>query len=84
MQNSTEKDPKNLLRRLVPTAEEKKIEQLANLTPQEFIDLRKDRNQELWKRVLSKEQPLSIESDEFIVYGNLSQNRLENDRQLGR
>jgi hypothetical protein len=71
------KDPKLPLRQLVPTTEDKKTEQLAMLTPEEFITLRKDRNVELWKRVLSKEKPLSIESDEFIVFGNVSQTRLK-------
>ncbi|MCH7988855.1 MAG: hypothetical protein IID46_06845, partial [Planctomycetes bacterium] len=71
------KDPKLPLRQLIPSAEEIKTEQLAKLAPEEFIALRKDRNAELWKRVLSKEQPLSIESDEFIVFGNVSQNRLK-------
>ena len=69
------KNPMLPLRQLIPTAEENRTEELAMLTPQEFINLRKDRNAELWKRVLSKEKPQSIECDEFIVFGNVSQNR---------
>ena len=71
------KNPKSPLRQLIPTAEKIRADKLAKLTPEEFIGLRKDRNTELWKRVLAKEKPLSMESDEFIVFGNVSHNRLE-------
>lgn len=70
-------DPKKALRDLVPTEGEIRAAELAKLSDQEFVQHRMTRSEELWKRVVPKEQIRWVESPEVIVYGNVSQERLK-------
>ena len=70
-------DPTKSLRELVPTEEELLAQKLAKMTPQEFAQMRKTRSEELWKRVINREEPKSVESKEFFVFGNVSESRLQ-------
>ena len=70
-------DPKADLASLVPTEDDLKMAAFEKLTPEEFAQLRRDRTEAQWKRVLSRETPRSVESAEFFVYGNVSADRLQ-------
>jgi cytochrome c553 len=70
-------DPKATLRSLVPTEAELKAEELAKLSPAEWVKMRTDRADELWKKFDAKETPNKTENDEFIVWGNASEPRLK-------
>jgi hypothetical protein len=70
-------DPKKPIRELVPTEDQLRAQELAKLTPAEFAARRLKRTQEQWERVLPKEEPKSVESGEFIVFGNVSEARLK-------
>lgn len=71
------KDPKTPLRELVPTEAEKMAGELAKLSPEEFQKMRLDKAQETWKRVLPKVTPRWVESDEFYIFGDVPQTRLQ-------
>lgn len=70
-------DPKASLRSLVPTPEQLKAEELAKLSPTEWVKMRTERTDELWKRFDAKETPNKIENDELIVFGNAAEPRLK-------
>lgn len=70
-------DPKQPIRDLVPTDAEKKLEELANLSPQEFEALRIERTEALWKRVLPRDQAETVSTNEFVVFGNVPPGRLQ-------
>jgi hypothetical protein len=70
-------DPKAPLRRLIPTAEQLKSEQLAKLSPVEFEEFRLQRSNEHWDRTFSKERPQYIEGKEVLVYGNAGAQRMQ-------
>ena len=65
------------LRQLIPTPQQQRAEELARLTPDEFVKFRVKQSRELWKRVLPKEEPQLIESSNFLVLGNVTQSRLK-------
>ena len=69
-------DAKLALRRLVPTDEEKLLERLAALSPEEFRRHREQRTEEQWTRVNRRVTPRFISSNEFLVYGDASEERL--------
>ncbi|MGH7128994.1 MAG: c-type cytochrome domain-containing protein, partial [Planctomycetaceae bacterium] len=70
-------DPKTPLRELVPTEEELRAERFARMTPEEFVAHRKQRSEEQWKRAVPKEPRNLVESEEFLVYGNVPEERLK-------
>lgn len=76
-------DAQASLRSLVPTESEKKTNQLAQLSPEEFVNLRKKRSLQTWKRVLPKETPERVESTELVLFGNVPRARLEEVRNWG-
>lgn len=70
-------DPKATLRSLVPTPEQIKAEELAKLSPAEWIKMREDRAMELWKKFDGNAAPnVARHHDEFLVIGNVSGPRL--------
>ncbi|MCA9113625.1 MAG: hypothetical protein KDA79_00965, partial [Planctomycetaceae bacterium] len=77
-------DPKTELTSLVPSEDELKMARFEKLTPEEFAQLRRDRSDEQWKKVLSRENPRIVESADFFVYGNVSGDRLEEIDVLAR
>ena len=69
-------DPDTPLRRLVPTEVELKTEKLAKLNQEEFAKFRLQRSNEQWDNALGKEHAQETDGKEFIVYGNVSLERL--------
>ncbi|MDA1164395.1 MAG: hypothetical protein O3B13_14965 [Planctomycetota bacterium] len=70
-------DPKTTLRQLVPTDEQLAMERLAVLSPEEFRQLREQRTEEQWKRVSARTAARFVSSEEFLVYGDASEERLK-------
>jgi mono/diheme cytochrome c family protein len=69
-------DPKAPLRELVPTEAEMEAAKLASMTDTEFAERRITQAAELWKRVSPKTQANSVTTDNFVVYGTVSEERL--------
>lgn len=70
-------DPKVPLRQLVPTEEQRMAAELAKLSPEEFVEKRKEISDDQWKRANPNEEVKLVESDDFLVYGNVSEERLK-------
>lgn len=70
-------DPKQPLRSLVPTEDELAMERLAAMSPDEFRQMRQQRTEEQWKRVSPRTAARYVTSDEFLVYGDASEDRLK-------
>jgi negative regulator of replication initiation len=70
-------DAKQALRALVPTDEEKMLERLAALSPEEFRRHREQRTEDQWVRVNRRVTPRFVSSGEFLVYGDASAERLK-------
>jgi hypothetical protein len=70
------RDAKAPLSSLVPSATETKATELASMSTEEFEKRRNEQAESMWKRVMSKETPKQIETEEFLVYGNVSEARL--------
>lgn len=70
-------DPKRPLREQVPTEEQRLAAELAKLTPDEFVERRKETSDDQWKRANPNEEAKLVESDDFLVYGNVSEERLK-------
>ncbi|HUG20050.1 MAG TPA: c-type cytochrome domain-containing protein, partial [Planctomycetaceae bacterium] len=67
---------KTPLRDLVPSVAEARAEELAKLTDDQWLDLRLERTEDQWKRTLPKEPGSRVEGEEFLVWGNVSRERL--------
>lgn len=70
-------DPKRPLREIVPTEEQILAAKMAKLSPEEFVAMRKEKSEEQWKQSNSKETATSVESPDFLVMGNASEERLK-------
>ncbi|MDB5339664.1 MAG: Planctomycete cytochrome [Planctomycetaceae bacterium] len=70
-------DPKQPLRELVPTEAEMIAAKLAKLSPEEFNAMRKEKSEDQWKRSNSKETANTVESADYLVMGNASEDRLK-------
>lgn len=70
-------DPKKLF----PTLEEREAAALAKLTPEEWVSRRKKETAEQWKKTFPNSEPTIRESAEFLLYGDVSAERLE---QIGK
>ncbi len=70
-------DPKQPLRQIVPTEEQILAAKLSKLTPEEFVAMRKEKSEDQWKRSNSKETASTVESADFLVMGNASEDRLK-------
>jgi cytochrome c553 len=70
-------DIKRPLREMVPTEEQRIAAELAKLTPEQFVAKRKEESDEQWMDANPKEPKNTVESDEFLVYGNVSEERLK-------
>lgn len=71
------KDPKAPLRDLVPTEAQIEAERLANMSDSEFGERRKTQAADLWKRVSPKTEGVSATTDNFFMYGTVSEDRLK-------
>jgi len=70
-------DAKTPLRQLVPTDEDMLREKFAKMTDEEFREYRMTRTEEQWKRVSPRTTARYFASDEFLVYGDASEERLK-------
>ncbi len=70
-------DAKKPLRDLVPTAAQMQAKDLAKLTPEQFLEHRRERSEEQWKRAFPKEPSAPVETDDLLVYGNVGGDRLK-------
>ncbi|MBI1312473.1 hypothetical protein GC176_14370 [bacterium] len=69
-------DAKAPLRSLVPTEADLAMEKLTSLTEEQFREHRMQRTEEQWKRVSPRSRASYVVSDEFLVYGDASKERL--------
>ncbi|MBC8115060.1 MAG: hypothetical protein H7062_11815, partial [Candidatus Saccharimonas sp.] len=70
-------DPKRPLRQLVPTEEELAAAALAKLTTEEFAAKRLKDSETQWKQTFPNGEPRHIDSKEFIVMGDVAEDRLK-------
>ncbi len=70
-------DPKQTLRSLVPTEEERRKAMIARTSPEEFRQRRRQRSDSLWQRALPRDPPRRIENQQVLVYGNAVPERLQ-------
>lgn len=65
-------DPKKAF----PTLEEREAAALAKLTPDQWVDRRKKETAEQWKKTFPNGEPTVKDSAEFLIYGDVSADRL--------
>lgn len=70
-------DPKQPLREIVPSEEEIAAARLSKLSPEEFHAMRKEKSEDQWKRSNAKETASIVESADYLVMGNASEDRLK-------
>ncbi len=70
-------DPKQRLQSLVPSEIERRKAELARTTPAELRETRRSRSDEQWRRTFPKTDPQRLENELFLIYGNVSAERLE-------
>lgn len=70
-------DPKAPIRTLVPTDEELEAAKLASMTDAEFEKRRIEQAAALWKRVSPRTEGVSATTDNFYLYGTVSEDRLK-------
>lgn len=70
-------DPKAPIRSLVPTAAEIEAAKLAAMSDEEMQQKRTEQAEAFWKRVAPRETASSVRTVNFLIHGNVSQERLE-------
>ncbi len=70
-------DAKAPLRSLVPSEAEMAAEKLASLTDEQFREHRQTRTEEQFKRVAPRARARFVATNEFLVYGDASEERLK-------
>jgi mono/diheme cytochrome c family protein len=65
------------LAKLVPTEEERRLAELAKLSPEEFAQRRLDSSHEQWKKTFPKAEARVASGNEFNVIGDASEARLQ-------
>ncbi len=70
-------DPKLELVKLIPSDEEKKMAELAKLTPEQFAERRIATSDEQWTKTFPQLEVKKISGKEFNVYGDVSDDRLK-------
>jgi len=70
-------DPKKPLRDLVPSMDQMRASELAKLSDEEFLAHRRQKSDAHFKKALPKEQPATVETEQYLVYGNVDENRLK-------
>jgi len=74
---ASEEDATRKLRDLVPSADEQRGMELAQMSPEQWSRYRLDRARKDWKRVLPRENSQYRETPEYYVLGNVGQPRIE-------
>lgn len=70
-------DPRATLVSFVPTDEELANQRFAAMSDDEMLAHRKQRTEELWRRSLPNDAHLTRESDELLIVGDVSEERLQ-------
>lgn len=70
-------DAKAPLRDIVPTEAQMEAARLASMTDAEFAERRITQTAELWKRVSPKTEGVSATTDNFYLFGTVSEDRLK-------
>ena len=70
-------DAKATLRSLVPTEAEMEAAKLASMTDEELATRRTEQAASLWKRVSPKSEGTTSTTDNFLMYGTASEDRLK-------
>lgn len=66
-------DPKKMF----PTLEEREAAALARMTPEQWNERRKKETADQWKRTFQNSEPTTRESTDFLIYGDVSAERIE-------
>jgi hypothetical protein len=69
-------DPKRKLASLVPTEIERRKAELARTTAADLREKRRAHSDEQWRRTFPKTEPVRVENDDFVAFGNVSEDRL--------
>ncbi len=70
-------DPKQRLASLVPTDAERRKSELARTSAEELRQKRRSRSDEQWRRTFPRTEPARAENDDFLLLGNVSEDRLK-------
>lgn len=70
-------DPNTPLRELIPSAAEMAAEKFNAMSAEEFVAHRKEQTEDQWKRTAPRETPVEVETDNFLLVGNVSEARLK-------
>lgn len=62
---------------LVPTSREAREKQLAEMSAEDFEKLHRKEAAEMWKKTFPNDPPLTGDSKEFIIMGNVNETRLK-------
>lgn len=70
-------DAKAAIRSLVPTEADKRAKEFAALSAEEMLKLRQTRSEELWKKGLPNVDAVRLETDDLLLFGNVTEARLQ-------
>jgi len=70
-------DPKRRLASLVPSEAERRKAQLARTSAEELRQARRSRSEEQWRRTFPRTEPARAENEDFLLLGNVSEDRLK-------
>lgn len=70
-------DPALPLRALNPSDDQIEIAEMSKLTPEQLAAYREKRTAEQWKKAFPDESAQSLSSDDFVLYGNVPEERLQ-------
>ena len=70
-------DPKATLVSYVPTDEQLAAQRFSNMSDDEFLVHRKERTEEVWKRTLPNDPHQTVETERFLIVGDVSDARLQ-------
>ncbi|MEW4531266.1 MAG: c-type cytochrome domain-containing protein [Maioricimonas sp. JB045] len=77
-------DPRTPLREYVKTEAEMEAEKFASMSDEEFNKYRFDHSESQWKRALPNDSYGFVQSDDLLVIGNVSQQRLQQVDEWGQ
>jgi mono/diheme cytochrome c family protein len=75
-------DPKQRLASLVPTDVERRKMELARTSAGELRERRRSRSEDQWRRAFPRTEPARLENDNFVLVGNVSEERLKEAARL--
>jgi mono/diheme cytochrome c family protein len=70
-------DAKRPLLQLVPTPEEIRARELAKMSPEQLLERRRKDTREKWELALSSTEPSIVETEEFVLIGDVGEARLK-------